>query len=197
MSFVCNENIQIAYEKSDEVMNNIQYEPDKMIDSTAVIEYVKEHYCPKIELYTRSFAGLQYSSASYDDCGAMMRVNNQGETLSATIVLNSDMPVTFQRYALMQQIGHLITLPPDVRLNPDTYNVSKHIYYDLSQITEEDLENNYYLMREQVANIFALRVLMPNRQFYQKMRQLGSVSAVAQFFGLTEDAVISRMMIGA
>ena len=126
-----------------------------------------------------------------------MRVNNQGETLSATIVLNSDMPAAFQRYALMQQIGHLITLPPDVRLNPDNYNVSKHIYYDLSQITEEDLENNYYLMREQVANIFALRVLMPNRQFYQKMRQLGSVSAVAQFFGLTEDAVKSRMMIGA
>lgn len=196
MNASCYEKLRIAYEKSDEIIQNIQYSPKQMIDTSVILDYVRAHYCPEIELFSRSFAGLSTSYASACDCGAMMRIDFQNHPRAAIIVLNSDMPPAFQRFCLMQQIGHLVTIPSDAKLNPDNYNVSTHINYDLTKISAEELENNYFLMREQVANIFALRVLMPGKQFYQKMRELDSVWVAAEFFGVTEDAVISRMMIG-
>ena len=127
----------------------------------------------------------------------MMRIEADGTPKAAYIVVNSDMPATYQRFCLFQQIGHLVTLPLDIPVDPQSYHVCTHINYDLTSISEKELENDYYLKREQVANVFALRVLMPGSQFYWKLRELDSVMEVARFFGLTTDAVISRMMIGA
>ena len=197
MSFICDRNIKIAYDRSDEILQNVPYAPNQMIDTNLIVACVRERYCPVIELYTMSFRKVKSANGSMKDCGAMMRIEFDGKPNSASIILNSDMPGTFQRFSLMQQIGHLVTLPPDAQLNPDNFHVSTHINYDLSSITEEELESDYYLMREQVANIFALRVLMPDRQFYRVMRELEDIRDAAVFFGLTKDAVISRMMIGA
>lgn len=197
MSFICDTNLKIAYDRSDEIVQNIRYELDQMIDTNLILDYVRGHYCPIIDLYTTSFAKIQSPGIPVSDCGAMMQIDFDGKPKSAAIVLNSDMSPTFQRFSLMQQIGHLVTLPSNAQLNPDNFHVSTRINYDLSSITEEELNSNYYLMREQVGNIFALRVLMPTGQFFQKMRELGTVRSAATFFGLTEDAVISRMMIGA
>lgn len=197
MSFICDTNLKIAYDRSDEILQNVRYEPERMIDTNLILDYVRGRYCPVVELYTTSFAKIQSPGIPVSECGAMMQIDFDGKPKSAAVVLNSDMPPAFQRFSLMQQIGHLVTLPPNAQLNPDNFHVSTRINYDLSSITEEELNSNYYLLREQVGNIFALRVLMPTGQFFQKMRELGSVRLAATFFGLTEDAVISRMMIGA
>lgn len=197
MRFICDDNIKIAYDRSDEILRNVPIVPEQMIDAGLIVEYVRKKYCPTIELYTMSFEKVLADNISMRDCGAMRRIDFDGKLKAASIILNSDMPEAFQRFSLMHQIGHLVTLPPDAQINPDNFHVSTNINYDLSAITEEDLDTNYYLLREQVANIFALRVLMPDKQFYRVMRQIGNVKAVAAFFGLTEDAVISRMMIGA
>lgn len=197
MSFICDTNLKIAYDRSDEILQNVRYEPERMIDTNLILDYVRGRYCPVVELYTTSFAKIQSPGIPVSECGAMMQIDFDGKPKSAAVILNSDMPPAFQRFSLMQQIGHLVTLPPNAQLNPDNFHVSTRIDYDLSSITEEELNNNYYLLREQVGNIFALRVLMPTGQFFQKMRELGTVRLAATFFGLTEDAVISRMMIGA
>lgn len=197
MSFICNDNLKIAYERSDEIIRSVEYEPDQMIDTNLILEHVRHVYCPVVEVYTMSFAKVQSGGVPMQDCGAMMQIDFDTKPKAASIVLNSDMPPAFQRFSLFQQIGHLVTLPPDARLNPDNFHVSTHINYDLSRITEEELNSNYYLLREQIANIFALRVLMPNEQFFQIIRQLENIQSAATFFGVTEDAVISRMMIGA
>lgn len=197
MSFICNDQLKIAYERSDEILRSVAYEPDRMIDTNLIMEHVRRAYCPVVEVYTTSFAKVQSGGVPMRDCGAMMRIDFDTRPKAASIVLNSDMPPAFQRFSLLQQIGHLVTLPPDAQLNPNNFHVSTHINYDLSGITEEELAGNYYLLREQIANIFALRVLMPNEQFFRIMRELGNIRSAAAFFGLTEDAVISRMMIGA
>ena len=196
MNFACNEHLRIAYETSDEVLRGVRWQSDQMIDATTVLNFMRQRYCPGIELYARSFAGLTSSAGSIGNSGAMMWIEFDGRPKSAVIVLNSDMPMEYQRFSLFQQLGHLATLPPDVPVDQDSYHVSTRIDYDLTDITAEELDNDYYLMREQVANVFALRVLMPSDQFYQKLRKLDSVSAAARFFGLGPDAVISRMMIG-
>lgn len=197
MSFVCNENLRIAYDLSDEVIRNVRYLPDQPVETAEILDYVKKQYCPSIEMYACSFAKFAEETDPINESGAMMRIDFQGQAHTVSIVLNSDMSPTFQRFALVQQIGHLVTLPPDAQIDPDNYNVSTRISYDLMNVNAKDVENDYYLMREQVANVFALRVLMPSEQFYRKIRELGTVTAVAKFFKLTEDAVISRMMIGA
>lgn len=196
MSFMCNNNLRIAYDRSDEILKNIQYSPDQMIDSNLILDYVRRRYCPVIDLYTMSFTEVHSTNVPLNSA-AMMRVVFDNGLKAAVIVLNSDMSAAFQRFSLMQQIGHLVTLPENAQVNPDNFHVSTRINYDLTGITEEELNNNYYLLREQVANIFALRILMPNEQFFRKMGELGSVQAAANFFGVTTDAVISRMMIGA
>lgn len=197
MSFMCNDNLKIAYERSDEIIQNVKYPQDQAIGSDTILEYVRKTYCPVIELYSMSFENVQSCGVNMRNCGAMMRVDFDTTPKAATIILNSVMPGTFQRFSLMQQIGHLVTIPPDSRLDPNSFHISTQINYDLWRINEEELENDCYMLREQIANIFALRVLMPNKQFFRVMRELGNTQAVAAFFGLTEDAVISRMMIGA
>lgn len=201
MGYIRNENLVRAYELSDEIISHVPYDPDRMIDTNRIVEYVKASYCPTIELYSTSFANITYSGrnvVSIQDCGAMMQIDYDAsqKTLKAvTIVLNSDMPPTFQRFSLMQQIGLLLTIPPDVHVNQDNFYVSAHISYSLKAM--DDMADDYDLLRAQTANIFALRVLMPSKQFYRVMRELGNTQAVAMFFGVTDDAVLSRMMIGA
>lgn len=197
MSILYNEDLRIAYERSDEIVKNVMYAPDRMIDTSRILEYVQREYCREIEVYTTNFERIQSESGSLQNCGAMTRIDFDSKPRAAYVVLNSNKPLPFQRFALMHQIGHLVTLPPDVQLNPDNFYVSAHISEDLTKISQKDLTGSYDLLREQIANIFALRVLMPTEQFYRVMRRLGDVQSAAAFFGLTEDAVISRMMIGA
>ena len=116
---------------------------------------------------------------------------------SATIVLNADTDTEFQRFSLLHELGHLVTFNGDEPIDSSNYILSTHINYNVTSIPKEKYDKNKYLLKEQIANIFALRVLMPSNQFYEKMLELKDISAVAKFFGLTKDAVISRMMIGA
>ena len=185
MKFACNAHLRVAYETSEEVIRNVPRSPNRAIATADVLEFVRKRYCPQ----DRAVFPLL--------CGTRRSRRCREAPKSAYIVVNSDMPATYQRFCLFQQIGHLATLPPDVPVDPQSYHVCTHIDYDLTSISEKELDNDYYLMREQVANVFALRVLMPDSQFYWKLRELDSVLAAARFFGLTIDAVISRMMIGA
>ena len=197
MRFLCEDKLKIAYDRPDEILRNVPFPAERMIDAGLIVEYVRMKYCPTIELYTMSFEKVQADNISMRDCGARMRIDFDASPKAASIIRNSDMPEAFQRFSLMQQIGHLVSLPPDVPVDRDSYPVSIRIGYDLAAITLEDRDSDSYLLREQVANIFALRVLMPDRQFTCVMRQIGNRQDTAAFFGLTEDAVISRMMIGA
>lgn len=196
MNIAMNEDFRIAYERSDEVLANIKVGRDRLVDVNAVLNYIRTKYFPELVVYSRSFAGIGSPAGPCDTCGAMARLDFNDGDHSAVIVLNSDLDPAFQRFALMQQIGHLLTLPPDADLDPDSYVVSARISYDLQSIAQEDMEKDRYLLREQVSNVFALRVLMPGDQFYRKIRELDSVESVARFYGFPIDAVISRMMIG-
>lgn len=196
MNIAMNENFRIAYQRSDEVLANIRLSRNGLVDVDEVLAYIRAKYYPNLVVYSRSFAGLGSPAGPCDTCGAMIRISYGNGGRSAAIVLNSDHPTAFQRFALIQQIGHLVTLPADVDLDPDSYNVSTRIHYDLTAISREEMENDRYLLREQVSNVFALRVLMPGDQFFRKIKELDSVKYTAQFYRLPSEAVVSRMMIG-
>ena len=197
MSLFCNDALKIAYERSDEVIRSVSYDPERMIDTDLILEHVRRTCCPVIELYVVSFTKLRSGIIPAHGCGAITRIDFDRKLWSAIIALNSDMPAPVQRFSLMQQIGRLVTLPPDAHLDPDIFHVSADIHFDLLGITEEELAGSRYFLQEQIANIFALRVLMPSEQFFQVMRRMGNTQTAAAFFGVTEEAVVARMMIGA
>lgn len=192
-----NEDFRIAYQRSDEVLANIKSGRDSLVDVNEVLDYIRAKYFPEFVVYSRSFAGIGSPAGPCDTCGAMTRLSYNNGEHSAVIVLNSDLDPAFQRFALMQQSGHLLTLPADAELDPDSYIVSARISYDLTAITQEDVERDRYLLREQVSNVFALRVLMPGDQFFRKIKELDSVESTARFYRLPSEAIVSRMMIGA
>lgn len=199
MNYMYSEKLKSAYKKSDELSELLHYDDDRMISTQEILNIIKERYCKKIEL----------SFARFSECGinkpygAMMRTVLDGENkvLSADIVLNTDNDASFQRFSLLHELGHLVTEAwQDVDIykeNENRYVVSTHIDYRVTSISEDEYENSKYLTNEQIANIFALRVLMPSSHFYKKMEETNDIKKTAKFFGVAPDAVISRMMIGA
>lgn len=197
MKYMYDERLRVAYEKSDEVLKSITYDPDKMINTSAVLKYFMSHYCNNIDILKTSFKAL---NADHPYGAMMLTEVADGKTdkpSKVTIVLNSDNDAVFQRFSLLHELGHLITFDESEEIDSDNYIISTHINYNVMSISPEQYNQSDYLLKEQIANIFALRVLMPSSQFYKKMEEFNDISEVANFFGLTNDAVISRMMIGA
>ena len=198
------ERLKIAYDKSDEVIKELDLDSDEIVATAEVIDYIKKHTnCKTIIVKSMSFKDLDAAK----DCGAMMLVkvkeseNVQAPLLEAFIILNSDHAYDFQRFSLLHELGHLMTLNTSEAsmetVDENKYIVSTHIDYQITRIKEDEYKNDKYLLDEQIANIFALRVLMPTKQFYSVAKKYGEISKIAKFFGVTNDAVISRMMIGA
>ncbi len=132
----------------------------------------------------------------------MKTVLDEDENVTeATIIINSSKAAEFQRFSLLHELGHLVTktwTTPSFEEDASTthYTLSTHIDYDVTNISEKEYRSNSYLLREQIANIFALRVLMPSKQFYQKLRDFNDIEEMADFFGLNKEAVVSRAQIG-
>lgn len=201
MYYMFDEKLKIAYEKSDEVVSMLDYREDQMISTQEIIQLIKNKYCPEINI---SFAS--FSQAGIDEpYGAMMKTeldNKTSKTVCADIILNSDNDAAFQRFSLLHELGHLVAhaWKPSEEITmdmPNKYVVSTHIDYKITTIKKDEYEKDGYLENEQIANVFALRVLMPSKQFYKRIKEYNNISDVARFFGVSEEAVISRMMIGA
>ena len=190
------EKLKIAYEKSDEFSKLVKNPDNEMITIQSAIEAVKSAgICKEIEVLGASFSKIEKAK----NHGAMMKVEFDSESnlSKAIIILNTDKGPHFQRFSFFHEIGHLVTgtLPTD-RSNSG-YVVSTHINYQITSISEDDYKDNEYLTNEQIANIFALRVLMPKEKFYNIVEEYDDLADVASYFGVTKDAVISRMWIGA
>lgn len=41
MSFICDMNLKIAYDRSDEILQNIRYEHDRMVDTNLILDFVR------------------------------------------------------------------------------------------------------------------------------------------------------------
>lgn len=195
MNFMFNEDLKIAYEKSDEVLNSLDC-PEYDIPSTQeIVNIVADKVNCKIRVLTCSFHEMNENLKEY---GAMMWTEKTNdEQRIANIVVNSDNDAKFQRFSLVHELGHLMTEfeSEDLFVPNEKYIVSTHINYKVTSIPPEKYRNNKFLLNEQKANVFALRVLMPKNSFYSRLNKLDSISDVAKSFGLSRDAVFSRIML--
>ena len=186
-----NEKFNIAIQKAKEVIQQLKYEGKDMVNTDKVKEIVEKLTGIKIHVASLSFSEANINYAF----GAMMRVDSNKKTKEAFIILNKDTDAIFRRFSFVHELGHLITDKYNFYENEKQYTISAHIKYDLSSLPDDKCTDEY-LINEQIANVFALLVLMPKNDFFKKVKELDSINETANFFGITSEAVLSRMQLG-
>lgn len=194
------EKLQIAVDTSNIILDKLkeQSNDDKMVQTSRIINLVKAVTNSKIGIDYISFKenGLPYQ------CGAMMRVDKENsddglEYKKASIFINSDMDNAYQRFSLVHELGHLMTERYNTEANDGKYTMSTHIVQDVFSINKKAYDKNDFLLNEQIANVFALRVLIPFEKLRKELRESGDLDAIATSFGVTKEAIISRIALGA
>lgn len=193
-NFMNDDRFNIAFEKSNLILEKIDTENNKMIDTQQVIDAVSEVTKTEIYVLKADFSGIK-NAGRY---GAMMSVVERGKKRKATIILNSNENIDdkFRRFSLIHELGHLITGKYNVQSNVDKkktkFILSSHIDYALSHISEKEYADEF-LLNEEIANIFALRVLLPLKLLLVEITKLKDLKKVAAHFGVPEEAVNSRL----
>lgn len=184
----------IAYEKAELVLKEMNYKKDRMIPTATIIDTVEKMLKVDVRFalydFTKLSSAMPGKKINLDDYGAAMAVDNN----RVNILLNENETPEMQRFSLVHELGHLMT-QKEVVTQP--YRVSTHIDMDITSIPKEILENPKYkfLVNEQVANIFALLVLMPYEMLVDAMKKQDSFEDVAKFFGVNECALDSRLQL--
>lgn len=205
MIFMVNKHLEMAYTKSNEIVKALDCEYRiGIIDTEALISAVGQRISCDVIVTSCSFGKI---GPNIRNCGAMMLTEATDNKKTAKIVLNNDNPEEFQIFSLVHELGHLIIDEDDGYLfhcdaeSNREYVVSTHVNYNISSIKmtdyidENDNVTSEFLLNEQLANIFALRVLMPTKAFFSAIREIDSLSEVAERYGVSQQAVISRIML--
>lgn len=191
------EEFKIAYKKAQEVLEKISCRRDEMVRTASVIEAVEEILGIRVKFTEYNFEKLSNNVSNkvdLSDYGAAMCISHKNEDTFALILLNERATTEMKRFSLVHELGHLIT-KPSIEAQP--YQVSTHINMNITTIPDSILDDEKYafLIDEQVANIFALLVLIPYDMLVEAFDKYQTLEAVAQFFGVEKDALISRMIL--
>ena len=198
MFWFMKEEFKIAYREAGNILSKIECRFGKSINTNDIIKAVEDVTKTKIIVREFDFGKLKDSddideSIDFSRYGAAMCVTNESEGSVARIMLNSRETLTKQRFSLVHELGHLVTGNMD---DSGDFLFSTHIDMDITSISDCDLKNDSFLVGEQIANIFALLVLIPYDLLVKAMKQFDSLDDIARMFGVEKDAVISRIVLG-
>lgn len=192
------ERFSIAFEKAKEVNEKM-----KMINSNGILtknieKIVSDLTNTNISISPMSFKKLpidsQFLSKGEKTIGAMMSTSIIDGRKYAMIYINSDNNETIQRFSIVHELGHLVTEAPNYIVGDD-FTLSTQVNSDITFIDNETLEEDDFLVNEQIANIFALLVLIPDEITVGKIAQEGCTE-LSQKYKVTKEAIMSRMILG-
>ena len=194
-----------AFEKAALINKRLatRIQGDEFVSLDDVVAAVKEvSHFSRISVNRQSFSKLELPDR-LKEAGAMLStmtgVNEEtkDEEKIAHIIINSDYNANMQRFSVAHELGHLITEIPNFRyeeIDDGKFTISTHINPDITFIPEELCKKNKYLVAEQVANIFALLVLIPDDIRIRDIKAKG-IDGLVNKYGVTEDAIYSRMLL--
>ena len=204
--FIMLPEFKIAYEKARLVNEKLHCVSERFVALPDIVDAVKELSGYDIRTSFLDFTTLQTAdnNSNEDDlvlkqAGAMLGTIVQGNQKKAQIVVNEVKSAQQKRFATVHELGHLITSIPNYSYvidNDGAFTLSTQINADITFISEEDCASSDFLKAEQVANIFALLVLIPDEITIQKMAAEGP-DALAEKYGVTPEMLYSRMLITA
>ena len=197
MYWFMDERFRTAYEKAQEVLDVLNYSTGPVdIDQIIKIIEIKENVDIKIRV--ESFSEQETITERLARCGAAMsitevkRPERSRPSKLARILLNGDWPYKNMRFSLAHELGHIITGNYTVFDSASRFSVSTHIDTDICSFSEEDLTDET-LVKEQIANIFALFLLMPNPTFNLTTKLFEDKEQIATYFNVDVKAVHSRL----
>ena len=197
MEWFMDSRFEPAYKAAADVIENMKYD-GKMVSINDVIAVVRDKKQVKILIGMIDFAELGDIEGDYGQCGAAMSVpteQNQEAPQVAKILVNSHFSPEHRRFSIVHELGHLMTGFHTATTSENRFKVSMHIDADITSIDEDMLKKDDLYVNEQIANIFALLVLMPTQAFVTARNLLKSESLIAQYFGVEKDAVYSRIKL--
>lgn len=190
--------LRCAYEKSDAIIKKVIYKlDDEFVPLKEIIKAVENKLGCNIEGYVSSFNEIIGANESVKKAGAMLFVKcNDNHITYAKILINGDKDSVFQRLSLVHELGLLmITENPLELCSNNNYIASPYISDDITSIEQNDYSSDRFILKEQLANVFALRVLVPCSSFYCSIKKLNDIAKVATIFGVSRNAVLSRIML--
>lgn len=212
MYFMIRPEYQIAFKKATQVNQflSLTSQKGKFVSLDDIVKAVlrisdyAEINIDRIEFSKLDFPkGFDRSVAT--SCGAMLNTtsrknkNTQANEKVAQLIINADFDANMQRFSVVHELGHLIAEIPNFvyeTVDDGRSTLSAHINADITYFTDEQCADNKYLIAEQVANIFALLVLIPRDIKIRDIKDEG-VESFAEEYGVTEDAIYSRMLLSS
>ena len=197
----------VAFEKAA-LINKIlmpRGQEEGFVSLDDIIAAVKQvSHFGRISVNRQPFSKLKLPK-DFKESGAMLSTMTRKNEITkeeekvAHIIINSDYNASMQRFSVAHELGHLITEIPNFRyeeIDDGKFTVSTHINPDITFIPEELCKKNKYLVAEQVANIFALLVLIPDNIRIRDIKSVG-IDNLVNKYGVTEDAIYSRMLLSS
>lgn len=193
-----------AAAKVNDRIREINGSLDTFLELTILINCVKEvsgYFDIDVESLSFSEVHKEHktdkSLNEIEKAGAMSSTTEQDGQKKARIIVNSDYPPEMQRFSVAHELGHLITAIPNftyVTENADKFTLSAHTNPDITYIKEEKYNNDNYLLAEQVANVFALLVLIRDDIQIKDLTNYGA-KELGRRYGVTEEAIYSRLLL--
>lgn len=192
MRWIMRKEFEIAYIKAQEVLDKMHYSNKEMIRTSSVIDTVEEILNLDVKFSDYDFKKFNNKKLDFSNYGAAMAVFKNDEATSVSILLNERESPKMKRFSLVHELGHLMTNYEECAKD---FQISTHIDMDITSIPNEVLNDNEFLIKEQVANIFALLVLIPFEMLIDATKRFGSLNEVSDFLGVENSAVISRLRL--
>ena len=189
---------KVAFATAKQVVDEMNYKSGA-VDINEVIRVVEKLKGVDIKIVKEHFDNID---SKFGKCGAAMSVwrgeNKECEEnvkYEAVILLNNVHPFAKMRFSLAHELGHIMSqIPAEVNAAERQFVVSMHINTNITSL-EITPKSSQYEVNEQIANIFALLILMPSRVFTTVYDLLQDKKMVADYFGVAVDAVESRLKL--
>ena len=188
----------IAYEKAELVLKEMNYDTNEMIPTSAIMNTVEKILDIDVKFTDYDFKKFnkeEKSSVRFEKFGAAMCVQKKDDKRIATILLNECGTPAMKRFSLVHELGHLMTQGILAEDENCGYQISTHIDMDITSIPDKVVKENQFLIHEQIANIFALLVLIPMDMLLKVVKEQDSLEGIARFFGVEKNALISRILL--
>lgn len=195
--FIMLNQFNVSFERAREVNQQLKpFQKDGFIELQKIIDVVQRisGYDIKVALVDFDF------DEDAKKAGAMLSTKFDIATgkKEAFIAVNTLNDAKTQRFSVVHELGHLITEVPNYQYeipNDGRFTVSSQINSDITYVSDDECRNNNFLLAEQIANIFALLVLIPEEFTIKKLRE--NPEYLSSKYGVTIDALYSRMMLTA
>ena len=187
----------VSFEVAQEINKRLEATKENgFVKLDKIIDVVKE--LSGYDTIKIAFADFNFDKNA-KKAGAMLntKVTEDGKK-EAFIAVNTLNNAKVQRFSIAHELGHLITGAEAYDYetpNNGKFTISSQINSDITCILDEQCKENEFLMAEQISNIFAVLVLIPDEITIKQLRE--NAEDLSSRYGVTIDALYSKMMLSA